>query len=177
MAKKELEAYLNMTTKPLVGEVSLEDLIARLAFAQEETPAAAVEQAKLFMAAADYRIKKMKTRQEADAKLDDLRVHRSLQLRATNAKGKLTERHLNDLVDRDPKIQGARDEAATAKRREEWAKLLLEAYDHRRSTLKILTQFAFMEDNFRGGVDELDRLRAKKDRLKRSLPDKEEAEV
>jgi hypothetical protein len=164
-----------MSRKLLIGEVSLEDLVARLAFAQEETPSAAVEQAKLFMAAADYRIKKMKIRQEADASYEDLRIHRSLQLRATNAKGKLTERHLNDLVDRDPKIQQARDDAATAKRREEWAKLLLEAYDHRRSTLKILTQFAFMEDNFRGGADELERLRKKKARLKSSLPDKEDA--
>jgi hypothetical protein len=166
-----------MPRKPLVGEVLLEDLIERLSFAEEETQSAALEQAKLYMAAADYRIRKMKIHQETEAKWDDVKVRRSLQLRAKYAGGAkkgMTERYLNDLIDNSREVRDARDEASRAKRQEEWAKLLLEAYDHRRSTLKILTQFAFIEDNFRGGMAEAERLKGKRDRLRHMRPDKEE---
>jgi len=162
-----------MARKLLVGEVSVTDLVGRLAFAQEETQQAALEQAKLFMAAATYRVHRMKGRQEAEAKLDDVRTDKSIRLRVKHAGGAkkgFTEKFLAELVDRDPSVRQARDEALEARRKEEWAKLLLDAYEHRRSTIKILTQFAYIEDTFRPGGEELEKMKAKRDRLKRDLP-------
>ena len=63
--------------------------------------------------------------------------------------------------------------ADKAKRLEEWAKLLLEAYEHRRGSLKVMAQFAFMEDNFTAG-GEVEKMKRKKDRLERTLPDNED---
>lgn len=162
--------------KPIVGEVDVKDLLSRLAFAEEDTQRAALEQAKLFMAAATYRIRRMKERQQSDAAYDDIRTEKSIRLRVKGsggAKKGFTEKSLTELVDRDPAVKEARDAALAAKRREEWAKLLLDAYEHRRSTIKVLVQFAYIEDTFRPS-GEVDSMKARREKLKRSLPDKEE---
>lgn len=162
--------------KILTGEVSLEDLLERLSFSEEGVQYAALDQAKLYMAAATYRVKKMRTRQEAESSLENLRVDFSLRVRAKykGQKG-VTERYLTDLVEANQSLRGAKERASKAKRGEEWAKLLLEAYEHRRGSLKVLAQFAYMEDNFSGGSqDVVDRMRRKRERLKRGLPEKED---
>lgn len=159
----------------IIGEVSLQELLNKLAFSQEGTPLAALEQAKLFMAAADYRIKRMKDRQEAEASADNLKVDLSLKVREKNlGKKGATERYLSDLVDSSIKLRELREVAAKAKRREEWAKLLLEAYEHRRGSLRVMAQFAYIEENFSASGEEVEKLRRKKERLKRTLADNEE---
>jgi hypothetical protein len=157
-----------MTRKPMIGVVEKEDLLERLAFAQEEVEGAALEQAKLFMAAATYRVSKMRVRQEAEMHLDNLRVDYSLKMRL-KYKGQKgwTEKAINEMVERTSDIRTAVAAVAKAKRLEEWAKLLLDAYEHRRSSLKILTQFAFMQDTF-SGQSEVDKMRRKRDRLRRT---------
>ena len=163
-----------MARNILVGEVALNDLLERLAFAQEETEAAALEQAKLFMAAATYRIKKMKKRQDAEAALDDIQTDASMSLRRksalNSAKKSITEKALAEMVSARTDVRAARNTALEAKREEEWAKLLLDAYEHRRSTIKILTQFAFIEDNFRPGGEEVEKMARKRAQLKAALP-------
>lgn len=163
-----------MAEKLTIGEVSLQTLVDKLAFSEEGTPTAALEQAKLYMAAASYRIKKMKERQEAEAAVDNMEVDVSLQVRAkcVGKKG-FTERYMNDMVSSNAKLRALRDVADKAKRLEEWAKLLLEAYEHRRGSLKVMAQFAFMEDNFTAG-GEVEKMKRKKDRLERTLPDNED---
>ena len=154
--------------KPHIGVVDKEDLLERLAFAQEEVEGAALEQAKMFMAAATYRISKMRTRQEAEMHLDNLRVDYSLKMRFKykGQKG-FTEKAIQEMVERTPDIRAAVAEMAKAKRLEEWAKLLLDAYEHRRSSLKILSQYAFMQDSF-SGQSEVERMKRKRDALRRS---------
>jgi hypothetical protein len=162
----------------LVGEVPLQELLDRLAFSEEGTPVAAMEQPKLFMAAASYRIKRMKDRQEAEAKLDNLKVDLSLKIRARNlGKKGATERYLNDMVASSPQLRVAVEEANKAKRIEEWAKLLLEAYEHRRGSLRVMAQFAYIEENFSATGNEVEKLRGKRERLKRTMPMNEEDEV
>ncbi|SRR6266566_1127667 len=157
--------------KIIVGETSLQELLDRLAFSEEGTPVAALEQAKLFMAAASYRIKRMKDRQEAEAEVDNLEVDLSLQVRARNmGKKGATEKYLNALVDSSPKLRAAKEKLSKAKRLEEWAKLLLEAYEHRRGSLRVMAQFAYIEENFSATGGEVEKMKKKKDRLERSLP-------
>ena len=160
-----------------IGEVSLQDLLDRLAFTEEETASAAMEQGKLFMAAADFRIRRMHRRQTAEMALDNLRVDWSLHLRKKKKGEKgVTERYLNDLVEKSSEVRTAKEEAAKAKRDEEWAKHLLEAYEHRRTALKILAQFAFLEDTSTAR-HETERLAQKRERLKRALGRDEEDEL
>lgn len=156
-----------MAKKPLIGEVDVHQLVDHLAFTQEGTEDAALEQAKLYMAAVTYRIKKMRIRQEAEMHLDNLRVDYSLKMRFKH-KGKkgMTERSISELVERVPELREAVEALATAKRIEEWAKGLLDAYEHRRSSIKVLAQFAFMQDNF-SGQHEVERMKSKRERLKR----------
>lgn len=150
--------------KTLTGEVALTDLLDRLYFSDEQVGQAAMEQAKLFMAAATYRVKKMRVRQQAEADLDNARVTHSLRLRRQgklNGKN-ITERHLTDLVDGHEDMAELRAAVAKAKQHEEWAKLLLEAYSHRRDAIKVLAQFTYLEDSFKIGGN---RLKEERDRL------------
>lgn len=157
-----------MDKKQLVGEVSLTDILDRLSFSEEDTPNAALEQPKLYAAAASYRIKKMRDRQEAELALDELRTTYSLKFRGKyrGEKG-YTEKYLSDLVEHQQAVRDALRKAAETKRNEEWAKHLLDAYEHRRTSLKILTQFAFMGDSFSGSQREVEKLQNRKDALRR----------
>lgn len=157
------------TRKLLVGEVSLEDLLERLSFTEETVQQAAMEQAKLFQAAATYRIKKMKTRQEAEARYDDTRISRGIKIRTAGEKK--TEKHLTDLIDRDPDVRAARDKLYEAKRLEEYSKLLLDAYEHRRSAIKVIAQFAYVEDGM-AKVGGAEKLRSTSDRLRKQFPER-----
>ncbi len=167
-----------MEKKLLIGEVSLEDILERLAFTEEQTSHAALEQAKLFMAAASYRIKRMRKRQETEMAAENLRVDTSIRLRLKfkGTKG-VTEKFISERVSASPTVREAEVAAADAKRNEEWAKHLLEAYEHRRTSLKILAQFAFMDDTFSGKF-ETDRMMNKREKLKRALKrDREEEDT
>lgn len=162
-----------MVKKPLFGEVNLQDLLERLSFAEEDTQNAALEQPKLYMQAADFRIKKMRVRQEAEMALDNIRVDRSLSLRRQQKVGEgkkkgLTEKNITELVEGLKEVREWKEKLATAKRMEEWAKHLLDAYEHRRTTLKILVQFAFIQDTV-GGRHEVDKLHAQREKLRDQL--------
>ena len=165
--------------KLLIGDVTLEDLLDRLSFSEENVQSAVLEQAKLFFSAADYRIKKMRKYQEAKARLEQIRIHESLKLREKNSnpeKGKkaLTEKYLSDLVEQKQIIKEARAQLDQSERLEEWAKLLLEAYRQRRDSLRVYAQFAYVEDNFRVGENQIESMKEKRERLKRSIKDREE---
>jgi hypothetical protein len=163
-----------MTRKPLIGEVDVQILLDRLAFAQEETEQAALEQAKLYMAAVTYRIKKMRVRQEAEMHEENLRVDYSLKMRFKHKGQKgVTERAIQELTDRVPELRQATMTAAKAKRLEKFAEGILEAYEHRRSSIKVLAQFVFMQDSF-SGQHEVDKLKRKREHLKREIGKEED---
>jgi hypothetical protein len=153
----------------LMKDVDVKNLVDRLAFAQEGTEDAALEQAKLYFEAVTYRIKKMRVRQEAEMHADNLQVDYSLKMRIKfkGQKG-MTEKAISEMVDRVPEIRQARVDFETAKRVEEWSKGLLDAYEHRRSSIKVLAQFAFMQDNFSGQY-EVEKMKNKRERLKREI--------
>ncbi|SRR5580765_6535452 len=138
----------------LPKDFELNELLEKLAFAQEENQHAALEQPMLYMACVEYRTKQMRHRQEAEMKVDNMRVDLSVKFRKQPARMKgekaLTERALGDMVDLVPQYRDAIAELMRAKRKEEYAKLLLDAYEHRRSTIKILAQYAFIQDVFSG---------------------------
>lgn len=157
----------------------LQELVNELYFEDEHLQTATLNQASLYQKAAAYRIRKMKARQIAEASFDDARTERALLLRRKYAgkKPALTERYLTDLVDGTQTVRVARDALQVAKRQEEYAKHLLEAYEHRRGSIKVLAQFIYVEDSMR--VNKLlgrETSRAVREGLKANLPHKEDVE-
>jgi hypothetical protein len=155
----------------LVGEVTLTELLDRLAFPEEAQQTAALEQPKLYMGAVTYRVKAMKRRLDAEAKMEDVQVDTSAKVRrqlvaGNTSKKAITEKQIEEKVAQSPEFRAARDKAIEAKWKEEWMKGLLDAYEHRRSTIKTLAQYAFMQDVFNPAGDQLDRLKKKRDYLK-----------
>lgn len=167
---------LTMTKKALIGQVELEDLLDRLYFPEEEIQQAVLEQAKLFLAAADYRVKKMKSRQDSGYALDRLRASYSIRIRkkyaaADTGKRNVTEGHIKEILEGVDEIRTAQEALGTAEALEEWSKLVLEAYRQRRDVLKILAQFAFVEDNMRLGHRDLEKMKDRRQQLKGAMRD------
>lgn len=168
-----------MARKPLIGQVELEDLLDRLYFPEEEIQQAVLEQAKLFLAAADYRVKKMKARQDAGYALERLRASYSLRIRKkyAAADSRVTEGNIKEMLEGVQEIKSAQESMGTAEALEEWSKLVLEAYRQRRDVLKILAQFAFVEDNMRLGHRDLEKMKEKQARIRGAMRERDIEEV
>src|ERR1017187_10337095 len=108
--------------------VDLAELIAKLDFTEENIIAANREQATLFLEASRYRVKKMRGRIQAEAKLDAEKAKSSLFFRAKKrvSKTNITEGFIKDQVSVDLGVQAARFKYDKSQVYEEWAKLLLE---------------------------------------------------
>lgn len=134
-------------------ETTLPQLLESLSFSREGLQKAVLDQAPLFMEAASYRVAKMKNRQDAEAALDEMRRTMSLKIREDNAGKKgLTERFINDFIEDQASVKEARRKLEQSERVEELSKLLIEAYRHRKDSLRILAGFYFGDDPMRVGV-------------------------
>ena len=114
---------------PLVTE-----LVHALDFTHEGLPEALVKQAKLFFRAAEYRVAKLKVRITADTALKETRVIAAgdVRLDAEDSGIKITEKYVAESVDGAVRVQDAQLELDEAKVAEEYAKLLLDAYQQER---------------------------------------------
>src|ERR1035437_10018047 len=89
--------------------VDLAELIAKLDFTEENIIAANREQATLFLEASRYRVKKMRGRIQAEARLDAEKAKASLFFRIKKAaKSGITEGYVKDKVMMDTGVQEAR---------------------------------------------------------------------
>ncbi len=113
-------------------------LLKKLDFSPENAMGANLEQPQLFEKAAEYRVGKMRKRIQAEAEKDRVRADVRLKLRKRHAESgdKMTEKYLDDLMDRNPLIREANRVFGEAEVEEEYAKLLLEVYRMRRDILR-----------------------------------------
>ncbi len=164
--------------RPLVGELDLRTLLGRLEFSEENLEQAVLEQAKLFMVAANYRVLKMRQRQQVEGQLKQQTAALALQYRkkarTKNGKRQLTEGYLSDLLAWSPRLGGLKEKTQRAEQLEEYAKLLLEAFRQRRDALKILATFAYLEDSVRLKQAGMDRIRATREELRERVGGEEE---
>lgn len=163
--------------KPIIGVVALKDLLERLEYTEETLHVAVLEQAKLFMEASNYRVRKMRERQQAEAEWERVKAVIGLKLRRQKKSGRggVTERHIMDLVEASQTARAAKKKYQTAAQLEEWSKLLLEAFRMRRDSLKVLASFVYVEDTMRVGHEESrKRMQREKERLRQRLPFGEE---
>ena len=119
---------------------TVDELIQSLQIVDENVCAEAVKQPLLFVAAARYRVARMRDRAVAEAQLDELTSRLGLMHRARATDGKPTNDHIKALVQKNPKWKEARDKLQRAEEKEEFSKLLLEAFRSRKDALKIIAE-------------------------------------
>lgn len=135
--------------EPAPGSL-LEELLEGLDFNEASILEAERGQAKLFERAARYRVGKMRVRARAEMVHSVAQAEASLFLRREFAgKGeKLTETYLEQLLITRDDIKAAHEALMVAKEEEEYAKLLLEAYQMKRDGMRAVAQVLVGELSF-----------------------------
>lgn len=125
------------TTKSSAAEIRSK-LIRDLQVVQENIKGEAIRQPLLFIEAVRYRVSKMRARAQAEAEQKAWAGQQWIAIRKQFAGKKITNDEVKAFIEKDPRYQklvAAKDEAEA---REEFAKLLLEAYRMRRDGVRIL---------------------------------------
>lgn len=118
-------------------KVTADSLLDSLAVLDENILAEAARMARLFARAAQYRVEKMRYRARAEAALEQWAAHLSLLYRS-RAKGKPTEAYYKARIILNKRHQRLTVEKEACERREELAKLILDAYRQRRDAIRII---------------------------------------
>lgn len=127
----------------LKDPVDVYGLIESLDFTEENLVEACLQQGKLFLEASRYRVKKMRRKIEAKAKLEAAETRVSLHYRIKKQKGtrgSMTEGYIRDRVGTHPDVLSAKKKLGEAVVAEEWAEALLEAYKMRDSACRVLSR-------------------------------------
>jgi hypothetical protein len=116
------------------------ELISKLPIVQENILAEAAIQPQLFMSAAEYRILKMQKVSQTGIELEAAKAKIALKIRATkDDQGKKpTEGYVAQRTEAQSSIKQKRLEYEQARTEDEFAKLILEAYRHRRDAIRII---------------------------------------
>jgi len=151
--------------------VDLSGLIEKLEFTEENIIVANREQSALFLEASRYRVKKMRSRIQAEAQLDAEKAQASIFFRSKKKTSKvnITEGHIKDKVAVDSDVHEARQKYDKAQVYEEWARLLLEAYRQRGHAIKTLAELLGAEANAQARVARKDLEQAGFENLRESV--------
>lgn len=114
-------------------------LIESLSVVDENILAVAAGQPLLFVEASRYRVAKMRQRSRAEAALEACASELGLRFRTpTGNEQRITEGYVKTRLLKHPRYRQMKEEVDRAEEREEFAKLLLEAYRMRRDAIKII---------------------------------------
>lgn len=148
--------------------LDIEGLISSLQIIDENVCVEAIKQPLLFVDASRYRVARMRERSKAEAELDEITSRLGLLYRSRAKDGKPTNDHIKALVQKSPRWKTARDRVHRAEEKEEFAKLLLEAFRSRQQALKIIADAHWYEASKATAVErdmQNDRLRSQARRL------------
>lgn len=142
-----LEAVSDVFQQGISVRWPLDKILATLEYTVETIQEAAVIQAPAFEAAANYRVDQMRRRQALEMNLERLRADIELTIRkqAADIDEKITEGAIKARLTTNKLVQRAQDELNAAEAMEEYSKLLLEAYRHRRDSLEVVGQLSGAE--------------------------------
>lgn len=129
--------------KLLDSKVNMVKLIDRLAFDPDELEEAAVEQPGLYLEASRWRIQQMKLRLVRAAKVERLKSKVGLAQRRekhTHRGERITEGHIKDIVELNPRLRKARIRLERAYLLEEFGKSLVETFRQREHMVRELLQ-------------------------------------
>jgi hypothetical protein len=118
------------------------DIISGLAIVAENIDEEAIVQPLLFVEAARYRVYRMRVRAQAETALDQVTGELGLHIRARKAGGseRITNDYIKSRVQKHPRFRRLQSELQQAEQKEEFSKLLLEAYRMRRDAIKIVAE-------------------------------------
>jgi hypothetical protein len=142
-------------------------LIKRLPLVDENILAEAAKQPMLFIDAARYRVAKMRSRLKSEATLEYATAAVALKIRVRRADGeKLTEGAVKAKVAKNLSLRTLRTACDDSTAREEFSKLILEAYRMRRDGIRIIAD----AHNYEGVKEssELQRIETRRKMVKRA---------
>jgi hypothetical protein len=129
----------------------LSQLIKLLAVVDENIINEAIRQPLLFVDAARYRVSKMREVSRSIARLESFVSEFGLRVRAKGAGDqRLTEGFVKSKIQRSPTYKKLQSAVHDAERKQEFAKLLLEAYRMRRDAIRIIADEKNYESGKRG---------------------------
>ena len=129
--------YYLINSMSLVG-----DLIRKLAIISENNVIEAVNQPLLFIEAAKYRVDKMRSTKAAEGALEAFAAERAMRIRAKGTRtgeGRITDSYVKATLQKNPRYRELSAAIDDAEAKEEFSKLLLEAYRMRRDAIKIIS--------------------------------------
>ena len=151
MSKEQItEEREPLTMQSFLSEAAdFDELIAALAFEEETVMQAATRQPYLFVKAARLRVQTMREMARAEATLDqtEAEVGMSVRERAQATGTKITESGIGERIATDPQVREAQKQVRIAAAREELGKLMVEAYRHRRDSIRVIAEAALIEGN------------------------------
>jgi hypothetical protein len=124
--------------------VKLSNILRALPVIDENVWAESARQPLLFKDAARYRVSKMRVRSAAKSEMEAFAAQYGLRLRS---RLKVTEGHIKAKVETHPKYRRLRAAYEEAEAREEFSKLVLEAYRQRRDAIQIIAKHEDIEGN------------------------------
>lgn len=124
----------------LLEDIDLEILLDKLDYSSEAVEHAAQEQAKLFEAAARFRVQRMRAHHKVLAMLalKKATLDKTIRDKYIEAGESLTEAQLKNQIQRSKSFQELQELVDKAEEEEEYAKLLVDAYRMRRDSLEII---------------------------------------
>lgn len=117
---------------------SLKEIISAIAIVDENVRNEAIRQPVLFINAVRYRVRKMRERAAAASALEQFSAEYVLSLRAKKRGEKLTEGYFKGRLQKSVLYRQRVQELHRTEEREEFAKLILEAYRMRRDAIRII---------------------------------------
>jgi len=126
----------------LVGDLTVEQILESIDFDDEAVEHAARTLPKLFLEAAQYRVRTLRRRQVAERALDAARVDAAMAARqaAIDAGKKITEVALKELVEHNTDVRENQRTEHECRKLEEFAKLLLECLRMKKSAVQVVTE-------------------------------------
>lgn len=127
--------------------VDIEKLLDKLDIDEVDVVTAAREQPGLYLKAARYRVKKMRSKRKAISELEQMRTELALQIRKKDTvnKRKRTESNIKELLMQKPELVQTMRKVSMAEEEEELAKRLLDAFDHRGKSIRVIADLIGVE--------------------------------
>ena len=165
---------MTKTERYLSQSSDVRELVDKLELDENDILSAAKEQPALFLKAARYKAQKQDRRADAEFQLDVLKTDLALKIRArdraTNKRKPITEANIKELLLKYPAYQEALKKFARAQKEEDFAKRLLDAYDHRGKSIKMVIDMVGFEVVMEKRMSEYQEVAKLKKNLRKKYP-------
>lgn len=137
------------------AKTELDALLDKLEFSVEDVIDSAVDQARLFGQAASYRVTCLRRMMNAEMALGiaQSESEQKIRMAAVINDDKITEGNIKSRVLLDQKVLTAARAFNDAKAEEEYSKLLVEAFRHRRDMLRTIGELTMSERSMEGAME------------------------